>query len=104
VAESSTDSAALAKVALAQVYAGQGRTADAENLLKSIVNKPTKLVSKAQAQVLLAQLDQTVNPAEAKRIIQSLKSTPGGGPAVTRAVEQLTTPSSGPTPGTSSGR
>lgn len=99
VADSRSECAPLAKIALSQLYAGQGRTADAEGLLKSIVNSPTKLVSKAQAQVLLAQLDQTVNPAEAKRVIQSLKSAKTSDPAVSRAVEQLAAPSASSSPG-----
>jgi hypothetical protein len=92
VADSGSETAPLAKIALAQLYSGQNRTADAENLLKSIINKPTSLVSKAQAEVLLAQLDQTANPAEAKRVLQTLKSTSNNDPAVSRAVDQLSTP------------
>ena len=87
---SGTDSAALAKIALAQLYLSSKNTTQAQDLLRSLVNKPTDLVSKAQAQILLAQIDATANPADAKRILQSLKS-PGQSPAVTRAVDQLST-------------
>ena len=89
VANSSSDSAALAKIALAQLYLANGRGSEAQNLLKALVNKPTDLVSKAQAQVLLAQLDQKANPAEAQRILQGLKKS-GESPAVSRAADQLT--------------
>lgn len=88
VAHSGSDSSALAKIALAQLYLAGKRTAEAQDLLKSLVNKPTDLVSKAQAQVLLAQIDATVNPKEAKQILQGMKA-PNQSPAVSRAVDQL---------------
>lgn len=88
VANSSSDSAALAKIALAQLYIASKRTAEAQNLLRSLVNKPTDLVSKSQAQVLLAESDASVNPQQAKRILQSLK-TSNQSPAVTRAADQV---------------
>ncbi len=89
VAASNTESAALAKIALAQVYAGENKISEARALLQSLVNKPADLVSKAQAQVLLAHLDEKTNPQLAKSILQSLK-TPTQDPAVTRAVDELT--------------
>lgn len=88
VADSRSECAVLAKIALAQLYAGQNRISDAQALLRSIVNKPADLVSKAQAQILLARLEETTNPQEAKKILQSLKS-PTQDPAVSRAVDQL---------------
>lgn len=92
VAESGNECSPLAKIALAQLYAGQNNVSAAQNYLREIVNKPTDLVSKAQAQLLLAQLIQPSNPAEAKKILQSLKA-PGQSPAVTRAVDQVSSPS-----------
>ncbi len=88
VADSKSESAVLAKIALAQLYAGEKRTAEAQQLLRSIVNKPTDLVSKAQAQILLAHLDESVNPQQAKNILQSLRG-PDARPAVSRAVSEL---------------
>jgi predicted negative regulator of RcsB-dependent stress response len=88
VADSRSDFAALAKIALAQLYAGENRIADARALLRSIADKPSDLVSKAQADILLAQLDLTTNPQEAKKILQSLRA-PNQPPAVSRAVDQL---------------
>ncbi len=90
VADSRSECAVLAKIALAQLYAGENRVSEAQALLRSIVNKPADLVSKGQAQILLAKLDETTNPQEAKKILQSLK-TPSQDPAVTRAVDQLST-------------
>jgi predicted negative regulator of RcsB-dependent stress response len=88
VADSKSEFAPLAKIALAQLYAGDNRIAQARALLQSIANKPSDLVSKAQADILLAQLDITTNPQEAKKILQSLK-TPTQKPAVSRAVDHL---------------
>ncbi len=88
VANSGSDSAALAKIALAQLYLSSKRTSEAQELLRSIVNKPTDLVSKAQAEVLLAQLDASANPQQAKQILQKLKSS-NADPAVGRAADEL---------------
>lgn len=88
VSNSNSECAPLAKIALAQLYTSQNRSAEAQKLLREIVDKPTDLVSKAQAQVLLAQILQSNNPQEAKKIVQSLK-TPNQSPAVTRALEQI---------------
>ncbi len=88
VAGSRSECAPLAKIALAQLYASQNKTADAQKLLRGMVNKPTDLVSKAQAQILLARLDESTNPKEAKKILQSLKS-PNEDPAITRAADEI---------------
>ncbi len=90
VASASTECAPLAKIALAQLYAAENKTSEAQTLLRELVNKPTDLVSKAQAQILLARLDEGTNPQEAKKILDSLKS-PTQDPAVSRAVEQMST-------------
>jgi predicted negative regulator of RcsB-dependent stress response len=88
VADSGSDFAALAKIALAQLYAGENRISEARALLRSIANRPSDLVSKAQADILVAQLDLTTNPQEAKKVLQSLRA-PNQPPAVSRAVDQL---------------
>lgn len=90
VANSNSDVAPLAKIALAQLYAGENRVPEAQELLRGIVNNPTALVSKSQAQLMLAQLDLATNPQQAKKILDSLKS-PNEDPAVSRAVDQLST-------------
>lgn len=93
VAGSKSETAALAKIALARLYAGENKIPEAQELLRSIVNKPTDLVSKAQAQILLAQLDETSNPQQAKNILKSLQ-TPDQRPAVSRAVNDLSSQAS----------
>lgn len=87
VANSSSECAPLAKIALAQIYAGENRNGEAQALLRDIINKPTDLVSKAQAEILLAHLDETSNPQEAKKLLQSLRAETD--PAVTRAVQAI---------------
>lgn len=87
VADSSGDVSSLAKVALSELYAGSNRVPEAQNLLRDVINHPTSLVSKEQAQIMLAQLDQTANPQEAKSILQDLKNNPDT--AVSRTATQL---------------
>lgn len=87
VANSSSECAPLAKIALAQIYSGENRMREAQALLRDIISKPTDLVSKAQAEILLAHLDETSNPQEAKKLLQSLRAETD--PAVTRAVQQI---------------
>ncbi len=89
VADSSSSVAPLAKIALAQLYLGDKRTADAQDLLRSIVNGPSDLVSKAQAQLLLADVDATADPQAAKSILKNIDATDQKRPAVSRAVDTI---------------
>jgi uncharacterized protein YpmB len=88
-ADSSSSCAPLAKIALSQLYAGENRLHDAEALLRSIVDKPTSLVSKNQAELLLAQLEQTSNPQDAKQIVKSVKASSKDDSVVARAADQI---------------
>ncbi len=72
VSESSSEVAPLAKIALAQIYVGEKKTSQAQDLLRSIINNPTDLVSKAQAQILLAQTEASVNPQDAKATLKMI--------------------------------
>lgn len=89
VVNSNSEVASLARIALAQVYLGEKKTAEAQSLLRDIIRSPTDLVSKAQAQILLAKTDETVNPAESKNILKSIDKSDQGRPAVSRAADQL---------------
>jgi hypothetical protein len=89
VADSSGETSPLAKVALAQLYAGQNKLAEAQGLLRSIVNSPTNLVSKPQAQILLAQLAQPTDPKQAKTVLQSIEKTDRQRAAISRAADAL---------------
>ncbi len=88
VADSSSQVAPLAKIALAQLYAGDNKLPQAQTLLQSLVNKPSDLVSRAQAQILLAHLDEASNPQRAKQLLQSV-SKETKDPVVDRVVQQL---------------
>lgn len=69
--------AALAKVALASLYEKTGHTSQAIDLYKQLIAKPTLTVSASAAQLQLAALYETVNPAEAHQIYLQLKSDKG---------------------------
>jgi hypothetical protein len=88
VVDSGSEVAPLARIALAQLYAGENRMPEARVLLEALVNKPSALVSKDQAQILLAQLEMTSNPAQAKKLLDSLKG-PAEPPAVARAASEI---------------
>lgn len=88
VADSSSEVSALAKIALAQLYAGENRLPEAQQLLQSLASKPNSLVSKGQADILRAQLDAATNPQQAKQILQPLESQKQD-PAVARAAGEV---------------
>jgi predicted negative regulator of RcsB-dependent stress response len=67
--------AALARLALAQVYATQGKTADAEKLLRELMDNPTVTVSKEQATLVLGQMLASSNPAEAHKLLDPLRTS-----------------------------
>lgn len=73
------DLAALAKMALASLYASTNRTKDALDLYKQLVDKPTMTVGKVAAQLKLAALyESSQQPAEAKHIYEQIqKENPG---------------------------
>lgn len=63
------DVAALAKFALASLYADSNRTKDAVALYQELINKPTVTVSKVTAQLQLAAVYQSSNqPLDAKKV------------------------------------
>jgi predicted negative regulator of RcsB-dependent stress response len=69
--------ASQAKLSLAQLYASTNREADAEKLLRSVVDDPTVLVSKEQATIALAKVVATKNPAEARKLLEPLRAERG---------------------------
>src|SRR5581483_12339966 len=60
---------------LAQMYASQGKTADAEKLLRELVDKPSVFVSKEQATLELAKVIGKKNPAEARKLLEPLSAS-----------------------------
>lgn len=69
---------ALAKLSLAQIYYSDGRDAQGEALLRDLMDHPTALVSKDQATVTLARFLIIKRPAEARKLLDPLKTV--GGP------------------------
>lgn len=82
--------ASLAKLALADVYRVQDKTAEAEKLLRNLMDNPTILVSKEQATITLARLLAPAKPDEARKLLDPLRSAPGAvGRAATAAYTEL---------------
>ncbi len=82
--------ASLAQFALAQVYFAQGKTAEAERLLRALIAKPTLMVSKSQATVALAQGLAASKPQEARKLLEPLRSQQGVvGSVAASALENL---------------
>jgi len=71
------DYASLARQSLADVYATQGKTAEAEVQLRAVLASPTILVSKEQASLSLARILSKSKPEEAKKLLEPLRSSTG---------------------------
>jgi predicted negative regulator of RcsB-dependent stress response len=69
--------ASLAKLALAQLDFAQNRLAEAETILKGLMDKPTDLVSKSQATFTYAKVIASTKPAEARKLLSQLAGQPG---------------------------
>ena len=71
---SNSEFASLGKFALASVYRGEKKDAQAIDLYKQLINKPTELVSKVSAQLELASLyESEQKPDDAKKIYQDIQ-------------------------------
>ena len=74
IAKGNKNLASQAKLSLAQLYAATGKPAEAETLLRDLMNHPTILVSKEQAQVELGRTLAKTNPAEARKLLEPLRT------------------------------
>jgi predicted negative regulator of RcsB-dependent stress response len=81
--------ASLAKMSLAQVYFGDGRSDQGEAILRDLMAHPTPFVSSEQAAITLARYIAPKKPAEAKKLLDPLRSVPGaiGQAAITAYAE-----------------
>ena len=71
---SNSDIASLGKLALASLYRAEKKDAQAIDLYKQLMDKPTELVSKVTAQLELASLyESEQKPDEAKKIYQDIQ-------------------------------
>jgi predicted negative regulator of RcsB-dependent stress response len=66
----------LAKLALAQIYASKGRLADGKQLVQSVIDHPSVLVSKDAATIAMAQLIGKSDPAAARKLLEPLRGSP----------------------------
>ncbi|NWF83040.1 MAG: tetratricopeptide repeat protein [Bryobacteraceae bacterium] len=75
--EADDEYASLARLALADVLSANGKTAEAEKILRDLLAKPTALVTKEQATLNLARVIAKSKPAEAKKLLDPLRSSTG---------------------------
>lgn len=73
-----SDYASVARVALAQAYAGDGKLDEAKKLLQYAIDHPTSLVSKESATLQMAMILEKPNPTEAKKLLQPLVQSTRG--------------------------
>jgi predicted negative regulator of RcsB-dependent stress response len=83
------NTAALAKFALASLYRNSGKTSDAVNIYKELIEKPTDSVPKATAQLELAGLYEETQPAEAVKMYQQIQKDDQKSVAAEIASERL---------------
>lgn len=81
--------AALAKLALANLYGQQGQTSKAESLFKALIAHPTNTVTKGAAMLQLAQMYETTNPQQAKLIYAQIQDQDKGSQAAQIAEQKL---------------
>ena len=82
--------ASVAKLALAAIEADTNRTKDAIALYQDLINHPTASVSKATAELQLAELYQNNNqPLDAKRLYEQIKKENPGQEALQIANQKL---------------
>jgi predicted negative regulator of RcsB-dependent stress response len=66
--------ASVATVALADIYAAQGKYDEAEKLLRKLMDNPTPFVSKEEATLHLAEVLADTKPAEARKLLEPLRT------------------------------
>jgi tetratricopeptide (TPR) repeat protein len=89
VAGSGGNIGATAKVALANLYAQTGRTSQAVEEFRDLIAHPAATVPKASAQLMLAQLYETTQPEEARRIYAQIKDQDKDSEAAQIATQKL---------------
>lgn len=75
------DVAALAKLALASLYRSTNRQSDAAQIYKVLQEHPTDTVSKAQAQLEMAEMYEKSDPTQAMNIYQQIQKEDPTSPA-----------------------
>lgn len=74
--EASNDAyASQAKLALAQVYGAQGKVKEGEQLIQSVIDHPTVMVSKDAATLAMAELIKNTDPKRAHQLVDPLRTS-----------------------------
>lgn len=81
----SANYASLAKLALAQIDFAENRGAEAEKLLRELIDHPTDMVSKTQATITLAKGIGATKPEEARKLLTPMLTPPSDVTAVVTA-------------------
>lgn len=81
--------AALAKMALAGLYVQTNRNSMAVDIYQQLIKEPTLTVPASAAKLQLAQLYETTNPVEAKKIYAQIKDQDKGTAAAQIATQKL---------------
>ena len=68
----------VAKLSLAQVLGAEGKPAEGEKVLQSVIDHPTVLVSKEEATMVLADLLKTSDPQRARKLLEPLRTSTRG--------------------------
>ena len=76
--KSNADYSSLAKLSLAQIYLSDGRAAQGEATLRDLIAHPTVFVSAEQATITLARYLSLSKPAEARKLLEPLRTQTGG--------------------------
>jgi hypothetical protein len=69
--------ASLAKLSLGQLYFAEGKPGPGKEMLRSLMDNPTVLVSKDEATIVLARMLAHTDPAEARKLLDPLRAKPG---------------------------
>jgi predicted negative regulator of RcsB-dependent stress response len=77
IAKGDANYASLAKLSLGQIYIAEGKIDQGRKLLEDLASHPTIFVSKDEAQLALARALSPVKPAEARKILETLRTIPG---------------------------
>jgi predicted negative regulator of RcsB-dependent stress response len=86
------DAAALAKMALASIYRSSNRQSEAVKVYKDLTDHPTATISKATAQLELAELYEKTDPQQATAIYQQLQKDDPRSTAAQVAAQKLARP------------
>ena len=87
--ESDRDLAAVAKMALADVYQKTSRTEEAEKIYRELESNPTATVPKPTVQIALAELYQRTDPSRATALYQQIEKDYPGTAAADQAAKML---------------